>query len=211
MLLKKRDLQLIASTDLTCIKNGINLHDAVESAITGGASTILMRDDTLSEEEYLKESARIKILCGMYDVPFLIFENVAVAEAMDADGIVVKLENFNTKEIRRKFSMDRTAGVLASTKKEALKAADEGASFIMFGPVTATIDKKAELVKAKELLDVCAEVKIPVVAYGGIADIDLNELRGTGICGFCVGEGIFGSEDITEAAGRLRNLAIDVL
>ena len=59
MLLKKRDLQLIASTDLTCIKNGINLHDAVESAITGGASTILMRDDTLSEEEYLKESARI--------------------------------------------------------------------------------------------------------------------------------------------------------
>ncbi len=212
MLLKKRDMQLIAAADTDFLPEDMSLHDAVDKAIHGGASTILLRDETLGEEEYMREAVRIKIMCGMYDVPFLIYGNVEAAEAVDADGIVVELKDFNSREIRRKFGVDRSAGVFANSVKDAISAEKEGASFLFLGPVRLKDNKKKKGgVSVEEVEEICSKVSIPVVAYGGIADENLNELRGTGIFGIGVGAGIFGSEDIEEAARTLRNLAIDVL
>ena len=212
MLLKKRDMQLIAVADTAFLPEEMSLHDAVEKAIKGGASTIMLRDFSLSEEDYMREAVRIKIMCGMYDVPFLVYGNVEAAEAVDADGIVVELKDFNSKEIRRKFGVERSAGVMTGLAKDAVKAEKEGASFLLLGPVSLKGKRKKKgYVNVEEVEEICSKVSVPVVAYGGIADENLNELRGTGIFGVGVGSGIFGSEDITEAARSLRKLAIDVL
>ncbi len=211
MLLKKRDMQLIAITERSWKKSGLSLHEAVRAAINGGASTVMLYDCGLTQEEYMREAALIKIMCGMYDVPFLIYGDIDIAEAMDADGIVVEFKDYNSKEIRRKFGMDRSAGVMTGSVTDAINAAEMGASFVFFGPVSAKRKGRKKNQVIGELMEVCSEVKVPVVAYGGITDIDLNELRGTGICGFGVGSGIFASADISEAAGRLRKQAIDVL
>jgi len=211
MLLKKRDMQLIAVTEGSYKKKDIPLHEAVKEAVIGGASTVMLYDCGLSEDEILKETALIKIMCGMYDVPFLVYGDTELAEAMDADGIVVEYKDFNSREIRRKFGVDRSAGVMTGSVTDAINAARMGASFVLFGPVAAKSRgiKKSQI--TEELMEVCSEVAIPVVAYGGITDFDLNSLRGTGICGFGVGSGIFASPDIREAAARLRKQAIDVL
>ncbi|MCR5650451.1 MAG: thiamine phosphate synthase [Lachnospiraceae bacterium] len=212
MLLKKREMQLIAVADSVFLPDDITLHDAVNRAINGGASTILLRDFSLPEEDYMREAVRIKIMCGMHDVPFLIYGNVEAAEAVDADGIVVEFKDFNSKEIRRKFGVDRSAGVVTGSVSDAVKAEKEGASFLLMGPVSHKGKRKKKgTVNVEEVEEACSKVSIPVVAYGGIADENLNELRGTGIFGVGVGNGIFGSEDIAEAAGSLRKLAIDVL
>lgn len=212
MLLKKRDMQLIAVADSSFLSEEICLHDAVDRAIDGGASTIMLRDFTLSEEDYMREAVRIKIMCGMHDVPFLVYGNVEAAEAVDADGIVVELKDFNSKEIRRKFGVDRSAGVMTSSVNDAIKAEKEGASFLLLGPISHKGKrKKRGTINVEEVEEICSNVSIPVVAFGGIADENLNDLRGTGIFGVGVGSGIFGSDDITEAAGSLRKLAIDVL
>ncbi len=211
MLLKKRDMQLIAVTEKSYEKSGLSLHEAVRCAITGGASTVMLYDCGLDAQENMREAALIKIMCGMYDVPFLIYGDIELAEAMDADGIVVQYQDFNSKEIRRKFGMDRSAGIMTGSVTDAINAAQMGASFVFFGPVAAKSRGRKKNQVIEELMEVCSQVSIPVVAYGGITDIDLNGLRGTGICGFGVGSGIFASEDINEAAGRLRKQAIDVL
>ncbi|MBR5376769.1 MAG: thiamine phosphate synthase [Lachnospiraceae bacterium] len=212
MLLKKRDMQLIAVADSAFLPEDVCLHDAVDRAIDGGASTILLRDHSLPEEDYMREAVRIKIMCGMHDVPFLIYGNIEAAEAVDADGIVVELKDFNSKEIRRKFGMDRSAGVMTNSVIDAVKAEKEGASFLLLGPISHKGKRKKKgTVNVEEVEEVCSNVMIPVVAYGGIADENLNDLRGTGIFGVGVGSSIFGSDDISEAAGSLRKLAIDVL
>ncbi len=212
MLLKKRDMQLMAVADSAFLPEGLTLHDAVDMAIHGGASTMVLRDFTLDQEEYMREAVRIKIMCGMYDVPFLVFGNVEAAEAVDADGIVVELKDFNSKEIRRKFGVDRSAGVLTSSVSDAVTAEKEGASFLLMGPVRLKDKlKKKGSVSVEEVEEACSKVSIPVVAYGGLADENLNELRGTGIFGIAAGSGIFKNDNIAEAAGNLRNLAIDVL
>ncbi len=212
MLLKKRDMQLIAVADSAFLSDDVCLHDAVDKAIDGGASTIMLRDFSLSEEDYMREAVRIKIMCGMHDVPFLVYGNVEAAEAVDADGIVVELKDFNSKEIRRKFGVDRSAGVMTNSVSDAVKAEKEGASFLLLGPISHKGKRKKKgTVNVEEVEEICSNVSIPVVAFGGIADENLNDLRGTGIFGVGAGSSIFGSEDITEAAGSLRKLAIDVL
>ncbi|MBO4375115.1 MAG: thiamine phosphate synthase [Lachnospiraceae bacterium] len=212
MLLKKRDMQLMAVADSALLLPDISLHDAVDAAIEGGASTIMLRDNSLPEDDYMREAVRIKIMCGMHDVPFLVYGNMEAAEAVDADGIVVEIKDFNPKEIRRKFGADRSAGVVIGTVSDAIKAERDGASFLLLGPVSHKGKRKKKgTVNVEEVEEVCSVVSIPVVAHGGIADENMNDLRGTGIFGIGVGTGIFGSDDIAGAARSLRKLAVDVL
>ena len=51
---------------------------------------------------------------------------------------------------------------------------------------------------------ICAAVKIPVVAIGGITRDNVLELAGSGICGISVISAIFAQEHIREASEALK-------
>ncbi len=210
MLLRNRNLQLIAVADLSALHKNISLHDAVELAVKGGVSMVLLREDHLGKEALMREAVRLKILCGMYDIPFLVMNRLDIAQAVDADGVVVDGKDFDARAIRRMLGADRCIGVFIRTPEEARKAEEQGAAFLFEGPIRDR-ENEEESITTDELMEVCAAVRIPVVAYGGIADDDLNALRGTGICGIGVATGIFSQPDIEGAARNLRKLAADVL
>ncbi len=212
MILKKRNLQLVAVTDMTVLRTNVSLHDAVELAIKGGVSMVMLRQQHLGHDAMMREAVRLKILCGMYDIPFLVMGKTDIAQAVDADGVVVRWEDFDARKIRKMLGVDRLIGVFIKTPEEAKKAEEEGASFLFEGPVKVRDGEiEEEVITPEELVAVCGAVQIPVVAYGGIADDDLNELRGTGIFGIGVATSIFGQSDIEGAARSLRDLAADVL
>ena len=60
------------------------------------------------------------------------------------------------------------------------------------------------------LRDICAAVKIPVVAIGGICEGNILQLKGTGIAGAAVVSALFGQPDIQAAAQHMRKLAEEV-
>ncbi len=210
--LLKRELGLIAVTDLASMRVDMSLRDAVEEAINGGATTVVLNEPTLSHDTLMKEAVRLKILCGMHDIPFIMMRHVDIADAVDADGVIVAYEEFKPDRIRPIIGPDRSIGVLVSTPEEAKVAAYGGACFLMCGPVSTGHDgEHPYCITIAELEAVCAEADVPVVAYGGLADADINYLRGTGISGIGAATGIFGQPDIKAAAASLRRISREIL
>ena len=65
------------------------LTEQVEEAIKGGVTCVQLREKELDDAEFLSEANEIKKLCKMYDVPFIVNDNVDVALKCGADGIHV--------------------------------------------------------------------------------------------------------------------------
>ncbi|MBQ5534972.1 MAG: thiamine phosphate synthase, partial [Lachnospiraceae bacterium] len=122
MRLIKRELGLIAVTDLASMRVNLKLRDAVEEAINGGVTMVVLNEPTLAHDILMKEAVRLKILCGMHDIPFIMMRHVDIADAVDADGVVVACEEFDPDRIRSVIGTDRMVGVLVSTPEEAKKA-----------------------------------------------------------------------------------------
>lgn len=207
MILKKHDLQLIAITDRASLQYDISLHDAVEEALKGGATMVLLHERNLGHDALMREAVRIKILCGMYDIPFAVSGRVDIAEAVDADGVQLDDDDSSIQDAQRILGSDRYVGATVRSVEAAVKAEEAGAAFLMCGPVKVIDINSSDVnVSVDELRAVSQAVHIPVVAYGGVADVDMNELNGTGICGIGAMTAIFGQNDIEQAAASLRKI-----
>ncbi len=177
----------------------------VEKALKGGATFIQLREKTLDEEAFMAEAIEIQALCRKYGVPFVINDNVAIAKAMDADGVHVGQKDMEAGDVRAILGPDKIIGVSTANVAEAIKAQECGADYIGCGAVFST-NTKADTrdVDYDTLKAVCDAVDIPVVAIGGITRDNIVQLAGTGIDGVAVISAIFGQEDIEEATRDLK-------
>ena len=208
---KKEDLLLYAVTDRSWLR-GETLYAQVEKALKGGATFIQLREKELNEEAFYQEAVELKKLCHQYKVPFVINDNVEIAKKMDADGVHVGQSDMAACDVRKILGEDKILGVSAQTVEQALLAEQMGADYLGVGAVFPTGTKTdAVEVDAKTLKAICAAVKIPVIAIGGIKADNLSELSGSGICGIAVVSAIFAAEDITETTKELKEKTLKMI
>ena len=208
---KKEDLLLYAVTDRSWLR-GETLYAQVEKALKGGATFIQLREKELNEEAFYQEAVELKKLCHQYKVPFVINDNVEIAKKMDADGVHVGQSDMAACDVRKILGEDKILGVSAQTVEQALLAEQMGADYLGVGAVFPTGTKTdAVEVDAETLKAICAAVKIPVIAIGGIKADNLSELSGSGICGFAVVSAIFAAEDITETTKELKEKTLKMI
>ena len=205
---RKEDMILYVITDRHWL-NGETLYQQVEKALKGGVTFLQLREKNLDEEHFMEEAREIKKLCGEYQVPFIINDNVEIAQAVGADGVHVGQSDMEAGAVREKLGPDKILGVSARTVEQALLAQERGADYLGVGAVFATGSKAdaAEL-PHETLKAICEAVSIPVVAIGGITAENISQLKGTGICGVAVISAIYAQNNIKEAAGELRE-AVD--
>ena len=186
--------------------NGRSLKDDVEKAILGGATMIQLREKNLSIDEFVEEALEIKEVCKKYDVPFIINDSLEVFLKVDADGIHVGQNDLSADVVRRIIGPNKILGVSAENVGEALLAEKNGADYLGVGTIFSTTTKlDAITVSKEELARICYNVKIPVVAIGGITLDNIKELKNTMIQGVSVVSAIFKESDITLAARKLLN------
>lgn len=208
---KSEDLLVYAVTDRSWLK-GESLYSQVEKALKGGATFIQLREKELAEEQFLKEAIEINELCKMYNVPFVINDNVDIACKMDADGVHVGQSDMDAGNVREKLGANKIIGVSAQTVEQALLAERCGADYLGVGAVFPTGTKlDAVEVSYETLKAICDAVHIPVVAIGGITRDNIIELKGSGVSGVAVVSAIFANKDIEAATKLLCNKAREML
>ncbi len=207
----KKDLLLYAVTDRSWL-NGQTLYEQVEQALKGGVSFLQLREKELEEQAFLEEAKVIQELCKKYQVPFLINDNVELAASIGADGVHVGQSDMAAGATREKLGPDRIIGVSARTVEEALEAQRQGADYLGVGAVFPT-GSKADAVEVDHqvLKEICSAVEIPVIAIGGIGRDNIDQLKGSGICGIAVISAIFAQNDIEAAARELRGLTEEMV
>ena len=195
---------LYAVTDRRWL-NGRKLSDDVESAIRGGAGMVQLREKDLDDEAFLEEALKLKELCAVYKVPLIINDNVAVALKADADGVHVGQSDLDAADVRGLIGPDKILGVSAHSLDEALLAVKHGADYLGVGAAFATGSKTdVNVISHGIYSEICSNVEIPVVAFGGIDADNIAELKGSGISGAAVISAVFAADDIEAAARKLK-------
>lgn len=211
MTVDKKNMLLYAITDRTWL-NGDKLCNAVEKALKGGVTFIQLREKTLGYDEFLSEAIEINRLCKKYNVPFIINDNVDIAVKSGADGVHIGQDDITIKEARKILGDNKIIGVSAHNVSEALKAQNDGASYIGSGAVFTTSSKNnVSALSMDTLRKITASVDIPVVAIGGISRDNAIKLKGSGIDGIAVISAIFAQNDIENSAAELRKIADNIV
>ena len=200
----KKDLLLYAVTDRHWLQ-GRSLRQVVEESLDGGVTMVQLREKQLEEGTFLEEAKELQALCRQRRIPFLVNDNVDIALAMNADGVHVGQSDMEALDVRKKLGPDKIIGVSAQTVEQALLAQAHGADYLGVGAVFPTGSKDdAVEVPFETLKAICQAVRIPVVAIGGISKANVEQLRGSGICGVAVISAIYGAGDIEGAARELK-------
>ena len=200
----KKDLLLYAVTDRHWL-DGRRLVDVVRESLDGGVTMVQLREKTLDEANFLAEAKELQAFCRERGVPFLVNDNVEIAREMDADGVHVGQSDMEAQDVRALLGPNKILGVSAQTVEQAVLAEKHGADYLGVGAVFPTGSKDdADDVSFETLKAICAAVSIPVVAIGGIAQSNVEQLAGSGICGVAVISAIYAAKDIQKASADLR-------
>ena len=204
MKLNKEDLLLYAVTDRMWL-NGRTLKEVVKESLDGGVTFLQLREKNLDDKHFLEEAVELQELCKQYKVPFIVNDNVDIALKMNADGVHVGQSDMQAADVRAKLGPDKIIGVSAQTVEQAVLAQERGADYLGVGAVFPTGSKAdADDVSFETLKAICEAVTIPVVAIGGITQENLEQLKGSGICGIAVISAIYAQSDIKEASRKLK-------
>ena len=164
---------------------GRPLEDVIAAAAHGGVGAVQLREKDLSARELYDLGARLQAVLAPHRVPLLINDRIDVALALEAAGVHLAGHSLPTRIARRVLGPDKLLGVSTHSLDAAHQAADEGADFVVFGPVFATPSKLAygPPQGLSQLAAVVREVPIPVLGIGGITPANLPQVRQTGAHG----------------------------
>ncbi|MGN0435425.1 MAG: bifunctional hydroxymethylpyrimidine kinase/phosphomethylpyrimidine kinase [Wujia sp.] len=206
-----KSLILYGVTDGTDNSDG-SLYNKVEAAIRGGITFLQLREKAVTEEQYIRDAMAIKTLADFHGIPFLINDNVPVALASGADGVHLGQDDMDISEARIILGDDKIIGATAHSVEEAIRAEQLGADYLGVGAMYKTSTKDNTVPVTYDILrEICHTVSIPVVAIAGINENNVSDLAGSGIAGAAVVSAIFGSEDITAAAKRMKAKTVEML
>jgi len=190
---KKRALYLI--TDRTI--SGLSHVEMAERAIAGGAKIIQMREKLMQRKAIYEEAKALRKITDMHDVLLIINDYVDVVFVVDADGVHLGQNDMPLKEARKILGPEKIIGISTHNINEALKAEDDGADYIGFGPIFHTRTKDAGSPKGLEALQrLRPNIHIPLAAVGGITMDSVKAVMEAGADAAAIASGILSASDI---------------
>ena len=208
MRIERENLRLYAVTDGRWLpgkkKASEELAAVTEELIRAGVTCVQLREKGKSDAELLEEALALKEVCRRFGVPLIINDRADIAKKAGADGVHVGLEDMEIERARELLGGGYIIGASAHNAEEAVRAQEAGADYIgcgaVFGSVTKTNVTRLSL---EELAGICAAVRIPAVAIGGIDAENIGLLKKTGVCGAAVISALFAAEDKKRAVKEL--------
>ena len=169
---------------------------------------VQLREKDLSARELYDLGARLQEVLSPHRLPLLINDRLDVALALDADGVHLAGHSLPTRSARRALGPDKLLGVSTHSLDAARQAEQEGADFVVFGPVFATPSKLAygPPQGLSQLAAVAREVPIPVLGIGGITPANLPQVRRTGAHGVAMIRAVLAAPDPCAATRELCRL-----
>ena len=175
----------------------------VEAALSGGARLLQYRNKTADGALQLAQGKALLALCDKYRVPLIVNDSLDLALSLDAHGLHIGGEDGSPAQARRRLGPGKILGVSCYSRIEtALAAADAGATYVAFGGFFPSTVKPGR--KKRTPVDLLGQarrqLKLPVVAIGGITLDNAPRLIAAGADAVAVITALFGAVDVRAAA-----------
>jgi len=176
----------------------------VAAALDGGAAAVQYRSK--SHDPFLREAqarALARVLAARGGI-YIVNDDPALAQAVDADGVHIGIDDGSIAAARAAMGPDRLVGVSCyDDLARARRAVAEGADYIAFGSFHPSATKPAARRADLDLLRHARGLGVPVVAIGGITAANAGDLFTAGADAVAVISDVFardGGEAVRDAA-----------
>lgn len=158
------------------------LAERVAAWIAGGARMVQYRDKGTETRRRLEEARALRPVCRAAGVPLLINDDVALAAAVDADGVHLGRDDADLRMARARLGPRALIGVSAyADLARAQEAVAQGADYVAFGRFFPSATKPDAPPVSIEVLRVARQaLSAPVVAIGGITPENAGGLIAAG-------------------------------
>lgn len=185
-------------------------YETARMALEGGCRWIQLRMKDSPIDSVRKEALRISELCKQHEAIFIIDDYVDLVKEIGADGVHLGKNDMPIAEARRILGGEFLIGGTANTFDDIVAHVRAEADYIGCGPFRFTTTKKnlspilglegysAILKRMKE-----ADIRIPLVAIGGIMPDDIPAIMQTGVAGIALSGAIVRAEDPVAETSRI--------
>jgi thiamine-phosphate pyrophosphorylase len=176
--------------------------EQVKQLLDTGANWLQLRQKKGTEQKKLQTAIAAAKLCQEYRAVLIINDSPQICLESGANGVHLGLSDYPASEARKLLGKDAIIGGTANTQLQVLQRVTEGCDYIGLGPwrVTQTKENLSETLGEagiKKITDM--NLKIPIIAIGGIAIQDVNKVLSLGVQGIAVSSGIVAAKDIKKA------------
>lgn len=168
-----------------------------EEACKAGADWVQLRVKGKDYKEWKYIAQKTQEICVKYNAMLIVNDNVELAQEILADGVHLGKTDLKPGIVRTILGKNFIIGGTANTFEDIICIQPEEVDYIGLGPFrfTATKEKLSPILGIKGYEQIIKEcrgknIKIPVIAIGGIRQEDVTELMKTGIHGIAVSSAI---------------------
>jgi len=185
-----------------------NLFEKVSAALRGGAQVVQYRAKLIPEPLRREQAEVIADFCRAHNALFIVNDSISLARAVHADGIHVGQQDVDIPMARAALGPRTLIGVSCyDDMTRARNAVSLGADYVAFGSFYPSVTKPLAVRASLELLQIAAsELKLPVVAIGGINEDNAGALISAGANAIAVLAALFDAPDIEAQARRFASL-----
>lgn len=186
--------------------------EQVLTACEAGANWIQYRCLSKSDKDLISEINQIAMICDDWGATLIITNHYHLLDKFDAQGVHMENMDANLGKIRSIITEEKTLGASAISFTDIKRIAHEGAAdYIGCGPFSFTQTKindypllgiegyRAILTEMEQ-----ANIKVPILAVGGIKIEDAAALQQEGVYGIAVSSAVNVAEDPKSAIKEFR-------
>lgn len=180
----------------------------VRLALSGGAQVIQYRNKTADSALRLLQAQALRALTLEFGVTFIINDDASLAHAVSADGVHLGASDGDIATARRLLGHNKLVGVSCYNQLSLAHSATlAGADYVAFGAFyTSSVKPEAAVAMPDLLQNAHAELRIPIVAIGGINAENGAALVTAGADALAVISAVFDAADIRLATQNLTKL-----
>ena len=167
--------------------------EQVRQLLDAGATWIQLRQKKGTGREKLQTAITAAELCRKYKAILIINDSPQICLESGANGVHLGLKDCPIPEARELLGKDAIIGGTANTPEQAKQRESEGCDYIGLGPWRATRTKEnlSEILGENGIKKVTSlNLKIPVIAIGGITLQDIGKVLALGVQGIAMSSGI---------------------
>jgi thiamine-phosphate pyrophosphorylase len=185
----------------------VRLLRLVDAAVAGGAQLVQYRNKTASPRVRIEQARALMRICRHASVPLIVNDHPDIAAEVDADGIHLGRDDGDVAAARARFPKALLGVSCYDDIARALEAKRLGADYVAFGRFFPSVTKPGTIRATLALVaQARQEVRLPIVAIGGITLENAPPLLAAGVDALAVISALFGSADVRDTASRFAAL-----
>ncbi|MDR1866320.1 MAG: thiamine phosphate synthase [Bacteroidales bacterium] len=186
---------------------------SVEIALRGGCRSIQLRMKDAAPEETERTARAAKELCDSCGAELYIDDHVEICGRIGATGVHLGKCDMSPLRARKLLGDGFVIGGTANTFEDMVRLHEEGVDYVGLGPFRFTDTKKnlsplLGLAGYRRIIRQCkaANIRLPVIAIGGIAAADVPAIIRAGVAGIALSSAVMRAADPVEETKKIIRL-----